>query len=174
MVKSIAADGITAVRETGSGTVNSVGLDNRPIWEAVTYLNGTETDAEGQFTVDSNITLNNLGDGIYQIEEIKAPTGYVITDSAPVTFTVADGAITSIDGTNTAVVTYTAAIPESKDQTTGEITTSAQDAIFTVGNTPGAALPNTGGTGTTLFYLIGVVMTLGAGLLLVQKRKMAS
>ena len=48
-------------------------------------------------------------------------------------------------------------------------------ADITVGNTPGAALPNTGGSGTTTFYLLGFMLTAfaGAGLVMRKRRKAA-
>lgn len=39
-------------------------------------------------------------------------------------------------------------------------------------NTKGLELPSTGGIGTTLFYIIGSVLVLGAGVLLVTRRRM--
>ena len=40
-------------------------------------------------------------------------------------------------------------------------------------NTPGTELPSTGGMGTTIFYLVGAVLVLGAGVVLVTRRRMA-
>ena len=42
---------------------------------------------------------------------------------------------------------------------------------FTIGNTPGTALPQTGGIGTTLFTALGGLMTATAGAILTIKRK---
>ena len=41
-------------------------------------------------------------------------------------------------------------------------------------NTRGLQLPSTGGMGTTLFYIIGAVLVLGAGILLVTRRRMSA
>jgi LPXTG-motif cell wall-anchored protein len=41
-------------------------------------------------------------------------------------------------------------------------------------NKKGVELPSTGGMGTTLFYAIGAVLVLGAGILLVTKRRMSA
>ena len=41
----------------------------------------------------------------------------------------------------------------------------------TVENNKGASLPSTGGIGTTLFYLAGGVMVVGAGIVLVTKKR---
>ena len=40
-----------------------------------------------------------------------------------------------------------------------------------VGNTPGVALPSTGGPGTNLYYLLGIMLTAFAGVGLVMKRR---
>ena len=43
----------------------------------------------------------------------------------------------------------------------------------TIGNTPGAALPSTGGPGTNLLYLLGglLITFAGAGFILLQRKK---
>jgi len=53
------------------------------------------------------------------------------------------------------------------DVNTGKITTS-------IVNLSGTKLPGTGGVGTTMFYIFGGVLVLGAVVLLVTKRRMAS
>ena len=42
----------------------------------------------------------------------------------------------------------------------------------TVENNQGATLPETGGMGTTLFYIIGGLLVVGAGILLVVRIRM--
>ncbi len=107
----------------------------------------TELDSDSQFTVPTaGITLTGLVDGQYQLQEISPPSGYVITNSTPVTFTVAGGAITSTEGTITGV-RYTAA-------------SETSDAEFIIPNEPGAALPNTGGPGTRGFLYTGLTLIL--------------
>ena len=46
-----------------------------------------------------------------------------------------------------------------------------KDSISIVNN-QGTTLPSTGGMGTTIFYLIGAVLVIGAGVLLVTRRRM--
>jgi LPXTG-motif cell wall-anchored protein len=104
-------------------------------------------DSESKFAVPaSGITLTGLVDGQYQLQEISPPSGYVITNYTPVTFTVAGGAITSTEGTITGV-RYTAA-------------SETSDAEFIIPNEPGAALPNTGGPGTRGFLYTGLALIL--------------
>ena len=43
---------------------------------------------------------------------------------------------------------------------------------LTVANNQGATLPETGGMGTTLFYVIGGLLVAGAGILLVVRLRM--
>lgn len=46
--------------------------------------------------------------------------------------------------------------------------------VTNVANTFGATLPTTGGIGTTIFSIIGIVLMLGAGILLITKKRMAN
>lgn len=41
-------------------------------------------------------------------------------------------------------------------------------------NKSGSQLPETGGIGTTIFYVVGVILMLGAGVLLVTKKRMST
>lgn len=75
--------------------------------------------------------------------------------------------------------------PEAEGTTdsTSDIQTNGGDTVTTVGvsandpvevtctNTTGAVLPSTGGMGTTPFLALGTLLTLGAGMLLVQRRR---
>ena len=137
-------------RSDSSGKFTNVSNENVP-----------ELDADSQFTVPAaGIKLTGLVDGEYQLQEISSPSGYVITNSIPVTFIVSGGAITSTEGTITGV-RYTAAAETS-------------DAEFIVPNEPGAVLPATGGPGTNLVYLIGLMLMAFAGAGLVMRRRTLS
>ncbi len=98
-----------------------------------------------------NINIAGLGAGTYNLVETKAPTGFNQLD-APVIITIAD------DGTITA--TY-------KEETL----TNVSD-LFTIENQAGSVLPSTGGIGTTIFYIIGAILVIGAGVVLVTRRRM--
>ena len=39
-------------------------------------------------------------------------------------------------------------------------------------NNAGSILPSTGGIGTTIFYIIGAILVIGAGVVIVTKRRM--
>ena len=49
---------------------------------------------------------------------------------------------------------------------------AATNAAFTIRNTPGSALPQTGGPGTRLFTILGSILILGAGALLWKRRRL--
>ena len=46
------------------------------------------------------------------------------------------------------------------------------NATISVDNASGAELPSTGGIGTTIFYIIGAILVIGAGVVLVTRRRM--
>ncbi len=89
-----------------------------------------------------------LRDGTYYLEEIEAPAGYNKL-TGPVTITINGASATAADVTS---LTHTEGI----------------------GNNTGAMLPATGGMGTTLFYVIGSIMLLGAAVLLITKKRMSA
>ena len=115
----------------------------------------------GPFTVTetTGIILEDLLPGEYHIEETIAPDGYIIT-LQPFDFTVnADGTVSYPGADDNALVTII-----EKDGTA--------PAGFEIGNTPGAALPSTGGPGTRLFTILGSILIFGAGVLLWRRRRL--
>ena len=106
---------------------------------------------------DGKLTLKGLAPGTYKLKETKAPAGYVLS-AAETEITIAD---TNFNG-----------IPDSKEQPTTDTTTTQTTekdnglVSITVENTKGFTLPRTGGIGTVLFSMIGIVL-MGSGVLLV-------
>ncbi|MBR2260046.1 MAG: hypothetical protein IJ899_22470 [Blautia sp.] len=143
------------------------------------------TDANGE------AGFKGLTQGYYEIKETKTPDGYVITGDGCFYIKVDDGVIYLLEktagsdpknwnATKTVVgnVTFTAAQAAVADdpETDEDETVVATNAIFTVKNTPGAALPNTGGPGTNLIYLLGMILTaVGCcGIVMMRKRRVRS
>jgi LPXTG-motif cell wall-anchored protein len=104
---------------------------------------------------EGGIKIAGLVDGTYTLKEVTAPAGYIITDSGK-TFKTENGAIKNTDDT-------------AHDD-------EATDIAFEVENEPGAALPNTGGPGTNLIYLFGLLLTsfAGTGILMKRRRRNAA
>ena len=48
------------------------------------------------------------------------------------------------------------------------------EAYAEIENQSGTVLPETGGIGTTIFYVVGAILVLGAGIILVTKRRMSA
>ena len=59
---------------------------------------------------------------------------------------------------------------KSDDPTTAETETYFN--IAEIPNTEGTSLPSTGGIGTTIFYVVGSILVVAAGILLITKKRM--
>ncbi|MBQ6635594.1 MAG: Cna B-type domain-containing protein [Lachnospiraceae bacterium] len=101
------------------------------------------------------LQFTGITPGYYYLHEIKAPDGYVMTEGPGWHFQVDESGIVQGVG----------------DFTNGSIFQYVDAKNITVENTPGAALPNTGGFGTNLIYLIGGILTMLAGAIIVMKRR---
>ena len=109
-----------------------------------------------------NPIIKGLDDSLtYYLYEVKAPAGYNLL-SDPVTFKItadynADGSELQSGMPTVVVGTGTAS------------TTLSTNIVNKQGNT----LPTTGGIGTTIFYVLGSILVLGAVILLATRRRMS-
>lgn len=135
----------------GAGFVLSKGTGSDTLYYTYDETNGvgwvSNIDDATEYTtvdgVDGNIvTFNGLADGTYTLVEKTVPAGY--NKAIDYTFTISANNYTT---TNLAQAT-------------------------TVTNNTGAELPTTGGMGTTLFYVIGAILVIGAAVVLVARRRM--
>ncbi len=117
----------------------------------------TSVNVEGFVDADGKLTFTGLGAGEYTLTEIVTPIGYNTID--PITFTVSFDAATKKFSTNNNNVQV--------GETTNTLST-------TVVNKAGSTLPSTGGMGTTLFYVLGALLAVGAGVLLATRKKMSA
>lgn len=172
-------DGKVEVISQSTDPLDTIEVTN-PLAGAVFTLTNTATNKVYTATSDSNgylVGFTGLDAGTYTLVETTAPAGFV-TDTTEHTVVISatyndNGTLASysitIDGQTTS--TYTATYTN----TTPEITEikGTQDTL-TVENTKIPALPSTGGIGTTIFYVVGAVMILGAGILLITKKRMSN
>lgn len=141
------------------------------------YIYAGTTAGEGltnQITTPESgvIVVKGVKSGDYEITEFKAPAGYNKL-TAPVTV---EAVKTGETSTHTTVyldkdgnkVNESAKVFEVKV----DIDTIAATAVVVV-NKAGTELPSTGGMGTTIFYVLGAVLVVGAGVLLVTKKRMS-
>lgn len=125
-----------------------------------------------EFTVDeqnpaSTFEFAGLDDGTYKLTETVTPAGY--NSIEPIVFTVV--AVHS-DGDTPTLTNLTG------NKVSGEIEfkTNVPGASLSadVVNNAGTVLPETGGIGTTIFYVLGGLLVLTAVVLLVTKKRMSA
>lgn len=141
------------------------------------YIYAGTTPGEGltnQITTPDSgvIVVKGVKSGTYEIKEVTAPAGYNKL-TAPVTVEAVKTGETSTHTTvyldkDGNVVDETAKVTEVKV----DIDNIAATALVVV-NKAGTELPSTGGMGTTIFYVLGAVLVVGAGVLLVTKKRMS-
>ena len=110
---------------------------------------------------DGKTSFTGLKAGTYHLQEIKAPDGYSLPDGA--------AAVTDVE----IKVAYKNDGSIDRDNSTVTINNSDHMYITAdITNKPGAVLPSTGGIGTTIFYVLGGVLTVAAIVLLIVKKRM--
>lgn len=118
----------------------------------------TKVNATGYVDEKGVLTFEGLGEGTYTIKEIVAPNGYNLL-KAPIKVEIkANATFAKCEWTVTA---------DGKP-----VTADNNLYAFLIENKSGAELPSTGGIGTTVFYVLGGLLVVCAGVLLITKRRM--
>ena len=116
-----------------------------------------------------------LDDGTYWLKETKAPDGYnLITDPIKIEIkatTVNDQDWTAMEGPADALTALEIKVTVGSTTTSGTGDTESGIVATDIKNNKGATLPETGGMGTTIFYVLGAILVLGAGGLLIARRR---
>ena len=155
-------DGATACEEDG--------YDDYYLVKALTTSEGSEFEFVG------------IDDGNYLLVETETPDGY--NSIKPIEITVEAAHVSEIEGFDAAKRVYgdqgyltslegagendTIELEFTVDEDNDEALTA--DVI----NHSGVELPSTGGIGTTIFYIVGTILVIGAGVLLVTRRRMSA
>ncbi len=143
-----------------------VGKDNEklPLKDAIFELqkksdNGYQDFDGKEYTTDSDgfVSITQLGEGEYQLVEVAAPVGYNKL-TGPVTFTI------------------TAARNNDTQCLTGHVDGVEADPGYLKINIENAKtlIPSTGGSGTLIFTVIGILLMAGAIVYLIIRKRMAS
>ena len=158
------------------------------------YTNSTYPDGVVINSANGGLLeIKGLDEGIYVLKETKAATGYMLmTDylEFKISATYKDVPATATcnaykeldtykvevwhvaaDGTKTQGNTSTYTLNQGTITKTNEVAGDQSNELI---NTKGQSLPSTGGMGTTIFYIIGAILVIGAGILLVTRRRMNS
>lgn len=102
---------------------------------------------------DGVFHLIGLDTGSYTLKETTTPGGYYTCEDVNVIVTASHGESVSIDR--------------------ADLDLGTSQLNYTIVNKSGSRLPSTGGPGTKLSRLIGLLMILGAGVILISRRRMS-
>ena len=119
----------------------------------------TDENAATKYATDANgaARFKGLDIGNYYLEEVKAPDGYNTLVKPQEDFIYADAHNDGNDiHTNTTL---------NEQNNRYEVTSQVK-------NNKGTVLPSTGGIGTTIFYVVGGLLMVGAAILLITKKRM--
>lgn len=122
---------------------------------AKTGETGTTTTID--MTTNTTVEILGLDNNTYTLTETKAPDGYTLAS---------DTIIFAADSNETG---------NKLVRVDGTYGNNGGDAgNVTVVNRVGSLLPSTGGIGTTIFYVLGALLIIGAGVVLIARRRMNS
>lgn len=141
---------------------------------AITYEDWTGYNETNKVILTSNddglFKVIGLDDGTYKLREIQAPDGFnLLPGDVTVVITATTNNCQDWGGTAAEALTDLNVTADSQPGT-GDVISGV--AGITIENNKGATLPETGGMGTTVFYVLGGILAVGAGVLLVARRRM--
>ena len=120
---------------------------------------------------NGRLTFSDLTYGVFEIREATPPPGYIQAEDVIFYLRVNGDGVTYVQKGSNKPSEWTAA--PNNDETATVFFMEKQSGTndtFRVGNTPGAALPSTGGPGTWYFILLGGLLAVFAVLLLRNRR----
>lgn len=120
--------------------------------------------------VSGLIVIKGVDNVNYTLTETTAPDGYNLLET-PTT-------VTPVEVSNTTTTIY---LDENGNVTNTETNTTVvidsgniHAKAYVIVNMAGSELPSTGGMGTTVIYILGAALVLGAGIVLVVRRRMSA
>lgn len=141
-----------------------------------TTYEGAQIKAQAFVDADGKVVFTGLGVGNYKLSEVTVPDGYnklnditfTITWSKETGFRVTNVKELDKDGIEVANSSITISVADIGENREGVGTVISS----TIPNNKGTLLPSTGGIGTTIFYVVGGILVIGAGILLITKKRM--
>lgn len=149
---------LKTIANVPEGTTPTKGAFEDVAWTSdITKATVVTTDENGA------AKFQGLEEGTYYLRETEAPSGYnQLTEDVKVDITVeydTDGQIKTGSGSTTTV-------SNTNENPQYSITSKVE-------NNTGTELPSTGGIGTTIFYVVGSILVIGAAVLLITKKRMS-
>ena len=138
-------------------------------YEKKTATETTYVDADVSIEMttgeDGKISFKDLGAGTYTLTETVTPEGFNTLEPIDIVISFRGPEVVNTgDEPGFWAMTWNGESIEG-----GETGSFAQDVI----NNSGSLLPSTGGIGTTIFYVVGAILVIGAGVMLVVKKRMS-
>jgi len=145
-------------KAAGEGTVPEYAT-----FDGTGKLTGWTTDATLATPLTAGtFSVSGLAAGKYYLKETVAPIGYKLLDSV-----ISVSIIAKVNGEGKPT-------GEAEIKVWEDTLASVEDSIISVKNAPIDPLPETGGMGTTVFYVLGGLMVAAALVLLTSKKRMAA
>lgn len=144
--------------------IPTAGEDGKIAWPEGSIL---KSDDNGLFSVAG------LDDGTYKLREITAPAGYNLLNvdvTVVIKATTTNGQNWTDSKAKSALTALTVKV-DNGDAVDGDLEKGSVS--ITIKNNKGADLPETGGIGTTIFYVVGSILVLGAAIVLITKKRMS-
>lgn len=151
------AEGGTAIQFIAKDEIDDCWQEGN--FESLRYAVWNESVDSGEATdtiMAGFSEIQGLKAGTYYLEEVQAPAGFNKI-AGRIAITIKDDGSATIDGNEGSLVV-------DNDGTRA----------FAIVNNTGAELPSTGGIGTTIFYVVGGILMLGAAVILVTRKKVSS
>jgi fimbrial isopeptide formation D2 family protein/LPXTG-motif cell wall-anchored protein len=146
--------------------------DGKEAAETIAWDNGKQTftpeTGDNWVLVDTidagsttKFTFEGVDAGDYLLVETTTPAGYnsIAPKSFTIEVTITDGAVTNAEGTGEI------------DLGTLTVSNAITGVTTEIVNEKGSTLPSTGGIGTKIFYTMGAVLVIGAGVVLVSRKR---
>ncbi len=150
------------------------------VYTVVSYDPASETES-AELSTDENGKLYIIGladDVKLTVTEFKAPDGYnKLLESKELTPQLLTEAIFATAGEKHYDEDGNLVSESSESTTTVTVEKNLDDldpAALEIVNQKGTLLPSTGGIGTTIFYVVGGILVVAAGILLVTKKRMSA
>lgn len=169
---------MTAPTEDTANKYDSVEATYALVTVDKTTYEGAQTNAQAFVDAEGKVVFTGLGVGDYKLSEVTVPDGYnklnditfTITWSKETGFRVTNVKEWDKDGNEVADSQITISVAGLEEDGSGVGTVISS----TIPNNKGTLLPSTGGIGTTIFYVVGGILVIGAGILLITKKRMKS